>query len=480
MRVLMTAAEMYPYVKTGGLGDVIGALPAVLSKQDVDVRLLLPGYPQLLRAVANSSIQTVLPKLYFGVDDGKIVRGTLGSIKVYLLDSKTLYDRADPYLAEKGKDWSDNHLRFAALCHAAATISEWDKNWIPDVIHGHDWHCGLIPAYLKNAKGPKSSFIFTIHNVAYQGLFPKNIINEIGLPASMITVDGLEYYNEISFMKAGLVYSDAITTVSPQYAWEIQNTKKGCGLEGVLKARESTVTGILNGIDYQIWNPETDPIIEARYSAKTLKMLKDKSQNKKALLRETGLKIRKGRPLFGVVSRLVENKGMTILAEAAPDILQQGAGLIILGTGEKLIEELLARLQSEWPEQVSLHIAYDEVMAHHIIAGSDAIVIPSLFEPCGLVQLYGLRYGTLPVVRKTGGLADTVIDAKNSELATGFIFENFTAVELSHAMQRAYNLFSNKQKWKKIQKNGMKQDFSWDKSGAHYKKIYEALRVAAK
>jgi starch synthase len=474
MRVLFVASEIYPFVKTGGLGDVVGALPAELIKHSVDVRLLVPAYKEILDNVDKVTVLKTLP--LFGKKEARILTGILpDGIKIYLLDINGFYNRSNPYVDATGQDWPDNHLRFAALCYVAANISSWEANWVPDVIHGHDWHCGLIPAYLRRVEGRRPVTVSTIHNIAYQGIFPRKIMAEIALPPDTFTINGLEYYGQVSFLKSGLTFSDAVTTVSPQYAQEIQQDNYGCGLQDVLKIRSGVLHGILNGIDSETWNPETDPYLPANYNGHTLKGLRDKAKVRAALLVECGLKVRSNRPVFGVVSRLVEQKGLDVLLEVMPDILQQGAGLILLGAGDAELEDGFVQLAAAWPQQVAIHKGYDEALAHRIIAGADCVIVPSRFEPCGLVQLYGLRYGTLPVVRRTGGLADTVIDVRDKSSATGFVFENLTVPELAYAMQRAMNAFADKPQWARLQKNAMAQNFGWSRAAESYKDLYKML-----
>ncbi|MDB5491812.1 MAG: glycogen/starch synthase, ADP-glucose type [Micavibrio sp.] len=476
MRVLFVASEIYPYVKTGGLGDVVGALPPELIKHNVDVRLLLPAYGEILDSVEKVTTLKTLSGPLYSKKGARILACTLADgVKVYLLDIEGYYDRPNPYVDKAGKDWPDNHLRFAALCYAAAHIADWENDWVPDIIHGHDWHCGLIPAYLRQVQGPKPATVATIHNIAYQGIFPRRLMAELALPADTYNINGLEYYGQISFLKSGLYYSDAITTVSPQYAKEIQLPEYGCGMQDVLKIRSVALQGILNGIDPDVWNPSTDPHIAGHYNGRTLKEIRNKAACRAALLAQCKLNLRSKRMVFGVVSRLVEQKGLDVLLDAMQVILQQGAGLAVLGAGDAELEEGFTRLAKEWPSQVFVFHGYDETLAHRIIAGVDCIIVPSRFEPCGLVQLYGLRYGTLPLVRRTGGLADTVIDNKDKSASTGFVFDNLTVPELAYTMQRAINTYNDKTQWAKLQKNAMAQNFGWSRAAGEYKVLYKSL-----
>jgi starch synthase len=466
LRVLFSASEIYPFVKTGGLADVAAALPPALAARGIDVRLMLPGYPALLGQLQGAETVRALPS-FFGSTNARVVAGTLpGGLKAYALDIPEFYARPNPYIDENGRDWRDNHLRFAAFCRAAAD-SENRPGWQPDIIHGHDWHCGLIPAYARLRPGTRPATILTVHNIAYQGLFPRGILPEIGLPEDMFSVDGLEYHGQVGYLKAGLRYADGLTAVSPGYAHEIRAGALGCGLEGLLRARADSLTGILNGIDTKIWNPSTDAALAAPYDAGNLK---SKAASREALQRELGLRIADDRPLFGVVSRLVGQKGLDLLLEAAPRLLAEGAGLALLGTGDAALEEGYRRLAAAWPERAAALFDYSEETAHRIIGGADAVIIPSRFEPCGLVQMYALRYGTLPVVRRTGGLADTVTEK------TGFLFGAPSADALAEILLHACGAFRRPKEWKRMQKEAMKQDFSWEEAAKKYARLYRKYK----
>jgi starch synthase len=470
MRILFAASEIYPFAKTGGLGDVIAALPVALAAQEMDVRLFLPGYPAVRENIEGQRPSHRLPP-FFGITDARIIKGVLpNGLKTYVLDIPHFYHRPGPYGDESGKDWPDNHLRFAALARAAADIPHHDPDWRPDVVHGHDWHCGLIPAYVRGQGPSRPLSVLTIHNIAYQGLFPPAILPDIGLPAESFSVNGVEFHGKVGFLKAGLYYADALTTVSPSYADEIQKPEQGCGLDGLLRARARNMTGILNGIDDLIWNPATDRHLAAKYDVRSLQL---KTVNRAALLDEMKLSARPGRPVFGVISRLVHQKGVDLLLEAAPEILREGAALIILGTGDKNLENRCSELAGHWPGQAAFLSGYDEALAHRIVGGADAIIVPSRFEPCGLVQLYGLRYGTLPVVRRTGGLADTVTDM------TGIVFDGMTAPSLAGALRHACDRFSRPELWRKMQRNAMGRDFSWTSAARKYVGLYKSRASAA-
>lgn len=471
MKVLFAASEIYPFVKTGGLGDVAGALPLALKKQGADVRLLLPGYPDILQKITKKQQICKLPD-YFGASDAEIIFGQLeGHLEAYVLVSSHFYNRKGIYGYEAGKDWPDNHGRFGGFCYAAKEIVARDLKWRPDIVHGNDWQCGLMPVYLKEMLEKNTpATVMTIHNMAYQGLFPKTFLSALKLSPALFNPDGIEFYNQIGFLKAGLQYADALTTVSPTYAKEIQEVEMGCGLDGLLKHREQDLTGILNGIDPEIWNPITDPHLSSPYD---WDRLDQKVKNRDALCVEMGLNIKPKKPIFSVISRLVEQKGLDLLPAAIRAVLERGAGLVVLGSGDAELEEKFRILEREWPGQVAVRMVYDEAMAHRILGGADAVIIPSRFEPCGLVQMYGLRYGTLPIVRRTGGLADSVIS--DQKHADGFIFEEADSLNLALALLQAFEMYRKPSQWKKMQKRGMEKDFSWDIAARKYVSLYQKL-----
>jgi starch synthase len=465
MRVLFAAFEIYPYVKTGGLGDVAAALPPALKEQGVDVRFFLPGVPELLEVLGDRETVVEFP-VYFGAK-ARILKGTLPTgLIAYILDAPDFYHRKGLYVDAQGLDWPDNHLRFAAFCRAAADLQDF-VSWKPDIIHGNDWHCGLIPAYLLTKSAPQPASVLTIHNIAYQGLFPTHVQHQIGLPAFLYHMEGAEFYGKVGYLKAGLAFADRITTVSPTYAREIQQGEQGCGLDGFLRTRSARICGILNGIDTDIWNPESDQDIERNYDAQNLEK---REANKTALLKLFNIPSQKDKPLFAVVSRLNLQKGFDLLLDALPALLDQGANFILLGSGDRDLEEGFIALADDYPGQVGIKIGYDEALSHKIQAGADAIVMPSRSEPCGLVQMYAMRYGALPLVRNTGGLADTVEDG-----VIGFVFEEEDAEELSKAMMRAMATYKNKKLWREMQKEAMRQSFTWNDSARRYKELYEEL-----
>ena len=479
MRVLHVASEIYPLVKTGGLGDVVGALPVALAATGVDVRLLLPGLPPILDAL--SEAHTVFhcgPA--FGAASVTLRRGWLAPLDVtaYVIDAPYLYQRpGNPYLAPDGKEWRDNHRRFGLLGWIAAHLAagELDHRWRPDILHGHDWHAGLAPAYVAAHPGPSSRTICTVHNLAFQGLFPLETQVELGIDPAQLTYEGMEFHGQLSFLKAALAYADRITTVSPTYAQEICTPEQGCGLDGLLQARSARLTGILNGVDTATWDPAADPSIARRYSAEALD---GKRACKQALQAELGLPVADV-PLFAIVSRLTHQKGIDLLLEALPELLRHDAQLAVLGSGDRPLELALARAAAEHPAGVAVRVGYDESLSHRMIAGGDVILVPSRFEPCGLTQLYGLRYGTLPLVRRCGGLADTVTDAtdanRDADRATGFIFERALGVDLAAAIRRAAVLYRDVPAWQRLMRRAMAQDVSWKRAGAQYLVLYQEL-----
>lgn len=470
MRVLFCSSEIYPYIKTGGLGDVTAALPPALISAGVDVRLFLPGYAKLLGNLKKTKTLIEFP-VYFGAEKVRLIRGVLPEgIVTYVLDAPSFWDRSSAYVDENGKDWADNHYRFAAFCRAITDLTQYDTEWHPDIIHGNDWQCGLIAPYvrLKGTGTPKT--IMTIHNIAYQGLFTPDVMPSIGLPGEMYTMQGAEFYNKIGYLKAGLAYSDHITTVSPTYAREIQETDQGCGLEGFLKTKSERVTGILNGIDTTIWNPAKDKDVVQEFDVRHLKR---RARNKEFLVKKYGLE-NPDAPLFAIISRLGYQKGFDLLLAAMPRLLERGGNLVLLGSGDKELEDAFSALAIQHKGRVAAHIGYDETLAHKLQAGADVVVMPSRSEPCGLVQLYALRYGALPFVRKTGGLADTVVDV-GEENATGFVFEGEDAAALQKKLDAIFDTYADTQKWEDMQKRAMAQDFSWNEPAAAYKNLYRSL-----
>ncbi|HMM86737.1 glycogen synthase GlgA [Azohydromonas sp.] len=478
MRVLQVAAEVFPLVKTGGLADVVGALPPALAAQGVDTQLLLPGLPAVAGALHGARTVAQLGPM-FGAARVALLHGRLHGVDVpaYVLDAPYLYRReGNPYLGPDGHDWPDNLQRFALLGWAAAHLAggELDPRWQPELLHAHDWHAALACAHLAMHPSTAAASVFTIHNLAYQGLFPLGDFALLGLSQRVLWPHGIEFHRQVSFMKAGLLYADRISTVSPTYAREIATPEFGCGLEGVLRDRGADVRGILNGVDGALWNPATDRAIAARYDAASLA---GKAYCKAALQREFGLPERADAPLLGVVSRLTSQKGLDLLLGALPAWVERGGQLVVQGSGEAALEQALRAAAARHPQQVALHLGYDEPRAHRVVAGADVIVVPSRFEPCGLTQMYGLRYGTLPLVRRVGGLADTVVDADEAALAadraTGFVFDAAHADAVDAALRRVWALFREPARWQQVMRRAMAQTFGWDDAARQYRALYD-------
>jgi starch synthase len=483
IRALHVASELYPLLKTGGLADVAGALPPALIERGADVRVLLPGFPAVLAGLTDLRTIAQLGRR-FDAPNVTLEQGTLAEngLVVYVIRADSLYDRpGNPYLDEQHVPYGDNAQRFALLGWVAAQLAQHlDPAWAPQIIHAHDWHAGLAPAYLRAAERqqgrPLARSVFTVHNLAYQGIFPAHLFNELGLPSDFFHMHGIEFYGQLSFLKAGLFYSDRITTVSPTYAREIQTLAQGGGLDGLLRFRMHDLSGILNGVDYTVWCPATDPLLAQHY---TLSRPSGKHACKAALQKRFGLPEKSDALLFGVVSRLTEQKGLDLLLATVPEIIKRGGQLVVFGTGDPALETGLQRVAHTHPESVAVELGFDEALAHAIIGGSDVIAVPSRFEPCGLTQLYALAYGTLPLVHRVGGLADTVVDASlenlADDLATGFAFDRFEPEALSAAIRRAFALYARRTEWKATQRRAMQQDFGWGASADRYLALYRDL-----
>lgn len=484
MRVLHAAAEVFPLVKTGGLADVVGALPASLINAGADVRLVLPGLPGILKSLEQQKVVCELGAI-FGAGRVTVRLGRLApdGVAAYVIDAPFLYQRAgNPYLASNGQDWPDNIQRFALLGWVAAHIAagEIDSHWKPDVLHVHDWHAAMACAYLACHPGHGTATVFTVHNLAFQGLFPQNDFHLLGLSSRLMFPDGLEFHGQLSFMKAGLKYADRVTTVSPTYAGEIATEAFGCGLDGVIRARGSQVSGILNGVDGDVWNPAGDVSIAATYSPAALD---GKALCKAALQQELKLQRDLAAPLFAVVSRLTSQKGLDLVLDALPALFEGpaagGAQLAVQGNGDPGLEAAFSAAAAAHPGRIAVRLVYDEQLAHRIIAGADAMLVPSRFEPCGLTQLYALRYGTVPVVRRVGGLVDTVVDAdplaiKNDE-ATGFMFGPATSAALAEGLSRTIDAWRQPTLWRQLMLRGMAQNYSWDASAGQYVALYQEV-----
>ena len=481
MRVLQVCSEFFPLLKTGGLADVCAALPAALAARGCDVRVLMPAFPALRAGLADA----VPVATAFALPEGvRLLRGTLpeGSTG-YLVEHPMYAQGSNPYVDADGRPYADSHRRFALLGRVAALVAEGlDAPWRPQVLHGHDWHAGLAPVYLRAAAARLQrrlcGSVFTVHNLAFQGVFPMTIRHGLGLPPEYFGLQGLEFYDQVSFMKGGLVYSDRLTTVSPTYAREIQGEEQGCGLDGVLRERSEDLVGILNGVDPAVWSPGADAGIAQAYDAADLS---GKAACRRALQAEFGLAAQAEAPLFGIVSRLTDQKGVTLVLAGLDEMLRRGGQLVVLGSGDPALEAALREAAAARPASVALRLGYDEALAHRIVAGADAILVPSRFEPCGLTQLYGLRYGTLPLVRRVGGLADSVVDCSlenlGEGLATGFVFDRFHVDDYLAAVRRAFTLHRRAEDWRQVQASAMAQRFDWDAAAEQYLAVYRNVAL---
>jgi starch synthase len=480
--VLHVAAEMYPLLKTGGLADVVGALPPAQTQLGMDARVILPAFPSVVAGLTQIEHVADLGPA-FGIGNVRLERGVLEpqAIVVYIVRADAFYDRAgNPYLDASHTQYADSDRRFALLGWAAARMAHGaDPAWKPHVLHAHDWHAGLAPAYLRaweRTSGVRVPSVITVHNLAYQGVFPAAGFGVLQLPPDFFSVDGVEFYGHLSFLKAGLFYADRITTVSPTYAREIQTRVQGAGLDGLLRTRMHDITGILNGVDKTVWNPATDTAISTQYS---IEKMSGKEKCKAALQERMGLARDPDALLFGVVSRLTEQKGIDLLLSSIPDLVQRGGQLVVLGTGDPALENGLKNAAAANPQSVAVELGFDETLSHSIIAGSDIVMVPSRFEPCGLTQLYALAYGSLPLVHCVGGLADTVVDTSlenlADEIATGFVFEKFDRPSILAAIRRAFALKARRLDWKAVVHRAMEQDFGWDASALQYADVYREL-----
>jgi len=473
MRLLFVTSEAYPLVKTGGLADVAGALPVALTHQGVDARVLMPAYSGVLDRVETTGPARTLGEVLPNIRARLVpAREPHGEAPLLLVDCPALFERpGGPYLDEHGHDWPDNFLRFALLGRVGAMVAAQGAvpDWHPDIVHASDWQSGLTAAYLKHWGAQRPRSVFTVHNLHYQGIFGREVLPMIGLPDAMYSVEGLEFYGHVSYLKAGLYYSDFLTTVSPTYAREIQTHMGGEGLHGLLSSRASRLQGLLNGVDREAWNPQADPHIAAPFSRDDLS---GKALCKAALQREMGLSENPDAPLFGVVSRFVEQKGIDLALAVISTIVDAGGQIVILGSGDSGLEWHVRGAASALPAQVAAQIGYDEGLSHRIQAGCDALLVPSRFEPCGLTQLYAMRYGTVPVVRRTGGLADTVIDVEDGSPGTGVVFDHPESGDLIDAVRRTIALYRQPEAWRTVMRNGMAQDFSWDRVARDYIALY--------
>jgi starch synthase len=484
LRVLFVSAEVTPFARTGGLGDVVGALPPVLAAHGLDVRIVMPLYEAIrARPFPLTLVLEELPTpVTFGERTARIWRSGLpgrdseSAVPVYFIEQAEYFSRPGLY-GDNAGEYTDNALRFTFFSRAVLALIE-RLGWFPHVIHCHDWHTGLIPAYLRFPPGLESQLtsaatLFTIHNFAYQGVFPAPMFTATGLPPRLFQPFGVEFYGNVSFMKAGLYYADALSTVSPTYAEEICTPEFGYGLDGVLRERRNALVGILNGADYEAWNPAADPALAASYSSSDLT---GKAACKIALQRTFGLLEDPDIPLLGMVTRFADQKGIDLVAAVLERLFALNASVVILGSGERRYEELFAVLGRGYSDRLGIRLGFNDALSHQIQAGSDCLLMPSRFEPCGLTQLYAMRYGTIPIVRATGGLRDTVspFDPVTRQ-GTGFMFAAPTADALSEAVGAAVSVFTDKEAWRQLQRNAMTQDFSWDRSALQYIDVYREI-----
>lgn len=481
MRILQVSAELFPLLKTGGLADIAGALPVALAAQGQQVRVLLPGFPAI-----RAGVQDAAPVAEFVAPWGEPAVLRLGRIPLagapdltaYLIDAPALYDRpGNPYEDAERQPYSDNHRRFALLGWAAAQLAQGlDPGWQPELVHAHDWHAALAPAYMafaRPAAGPRVASVFTVHNLAYQGVFPPWHFGGLGLPGPAFHVDGLEYHGQLSFMKGGLYFADRLSTVSPSYAREIQTPEQGHGLDGLLRARSGVLSGILNAVDDEVWNPARDAQLPHAYD---VRRPGGKARCKAALQQQLGLAAAPGAPLFVLVSRLTEQKGLHLVLSGLDALLAQGGQLALLGSGDAWLEEAFRQRAAARPEAVSATFGYDEAFAHRLFGAGDVTLVPSLFEPCGLTQMYGLKYGSLPLVHRVGGLADTVVDCTLEDMAsgsaTGFCFDDFSEAGYARALRRAFALYARPPDWRRVRAAAMRRPADWGSAAAQYIDVY--------
>ncbi|MEM6295610.1 MAG: glycogen synthase GlgA [Myxococcota bacterium] len=475
MRILQVTSEAVPLAKTGGLADVASGLSRALVAAGDDVRLLMPAYPGCIEA-ADATVKFELGDP-LGTGPARLLEGRLPgtSVPVWLLSAPALFDRAGgPYVDESGRDHADNPLRFGLLGRVAATLSNAGAalGWAPDVVHAHDWQAGLAPAYLNWWGGRRPGTVMTIHNLRFQGRFPPDTVPAVGLPWAAYAVDGVECYGTMSFLKAGLYYADRITTVSPTYAEEIRGEWGGEGLHGLLDQRADRLHGVLNGIDDVLWDPATDASLHTGYDAQRLD---DRATNKAALQARFSLAPQPRTPLVGMVSRLTDQKGVDLLLGALPHLLERGAHVVVVGSGDGALEQALEHAAAANSGRIGFFRGYDEALARTVFAGADLFTVPSRFEPCGLTQMYALRYGALPVVRRTGGLADTVTDVARD--GVGFTFDAVSTAALTDALDRALTLYADAPRWSAIQRRAMALDFAWSSAATKVRRIY-GLAVA--
>jgi starch synthase len=485
LNILFVSSEVEPFAKTGGLADVSNALPQSIKGSEHEIRVIMPKYgcinerkSKLHDMIRLKEIEVPMgPKSRIASVKSSFIANNSIKVQVYFIDNPHLFGRSGLYVhPDTKKDYPDNDERFIFFCRGVLEVLK-KLGWQPDIIHCNDWPTGLIPAYLKTVykddpfyKDTRS--VFTIHNMAYQGVFPKTAFPKTQLPPELMSIEGVEAYGHVNFLKAGLVYSDAITTVSERYAQEIRTSEEfGAGLQGIVNKRKNDLTGILNGVDYSVWDPSVDPLIPLKYDAKSIDL---KLENKKALLAKMGLPFNERIPVIGIISRLADQKGFDLIGEELDALMKMDLQLVVLGTGEKKYHDLFEKAQRKFPEKVAAALTFSEDLAHLIEAGSDMFLMPSRYEPCGLNQIYSLRYGTIPIVRATGGLDDTIDDAVTPG-GTGFKFKNYSSAEMVKAIHRAVAAYGDQTGWRKLVKNGMAKDFSWEASAKKYIQLYRTL-----
>ncbi|MBO6849224.1 MAG: glycogen synthase GlgA [Marinobacter sp.] len=479
-RVLFVTSEVHPVIKTGGLADVSASLPEALCTMDHDVQIVLPGYPAAM-AVANASGARRRAQLNVGGFDVTLWQTQLPgtAVVLWLVECPPLFDRpGNPYQCSEDEDWPDNAQRYCLFAQVVAlmALGEADLDWVPDLVHCNDWQSGLVPVILDNTR-QRPATVFAIHNLAYQGLFSHRIFQALELPDSLWRFDRLEFHDQLSFLKGGLVFSDQLTTVSPGYAREVCQPELGYGLDGLLRYRQSALTGILNGIDTRHWDPQTDPLLDHHYSARSLG---NKRLCRRDLQRRVGLDANGEGPLLGFIGRMVEQKGIDLLLAVLPELMDRGCQCVILGSGMRDYEQAALDLAEHHPGQLSVTLGFNESLAHRITAGADLFIMPSRFEPCGLNQMYSMRYGTVPVVHRVGGLGDTVFDPQtaSADQANGFTFRSPDPPALRAAIDRALDAFRKPKTWRKLQRNGMAGDYSWQTRAREYTNVYRQALAA--
>jgi len=471
LKILFVASEAAPFVKTGGLGDVIGALPRALAKRGHELMVVLPKYSAIDSSAFRDTGRRVEVQLAGLLASAQVYVHVPAERLRYVFLANPYYDRKELY-GEPGSDYRDNHKRFAILCAGALEAAR-QQGFEPDAVHAHDWQAALVPLIIKRGWAGRPSplrarTVFTIHNLAYQGIFPREAMSDLGLPADLFNADALEFYGQVSLIKAGLVFADKLTTVSPTYAKEIvESPQIGAGLEGLLRHRRADLTGIMNGVDYDRWSPQKDPLIEQRYTAQDTS---GKTVCKASVQRELGLTVDAQAMLCGAIGQLAHQKGYDLLAQALPKMMERNLQLALLGTGDAALEHELTRLSEKYPGRISVQLRFDDRLAHRIEAGADVFLMPSRFEPCGLNQLYSLRYGTLPIVRAVGGLADSITEGPEG---WGFRFDEESPAALLQAVERALALFQKPKAWAAAMERAMAQDHSWDRAAAQYEALYK-------